>query len=98
MGGPHALVESDCSTVETVIAVVLRNFIPLAIKNKCPMADAVAVASYNCAKVSFRVVEIAIKGVISQHDIGDFAVSIRNIQRNYAGAIGHDAGCQIAII
>src|SRR6185437_7041471 len=98
MGSPHSLVESNGAAVKAVVAIVLRNFIPLTIQNKCAMSDAVAIATYNRAKVCLRVTQIAVKGVISQDHVGDFAVAIRNIQRDNASAIGHDARRQVAIV
>ncbi len=63
--------------METVFTVVLGERVGFAVEHKLRMRDTVSVAAHERAEVSL-VVHVAVDGVVTEDDIGELAVAVRN--------------------
>ena len=99
--GPQLLVEPVRPSVQRVAIVVCRHRVLMAIQRELAVADAVAIAADDRAKVSLlvllRLVYIAFYGVVTEHDIGHLAVAVLRVDRHDARAVIGDLHLEIGI-
>ena len=88
------------AAVQRVAIVVLRNLVGVAVDRKFAAVDAIAVASYDGAKVGLLIGlgRVAFNGVVAQHHVGHLAVAVAGFQRDDARAVVGDAHHEFGVL
>ena len=86
---PNHFVKTLQPTVEVVGAVVGGKGVGVCVEFKLPIANAVAVSTYNSTKIS-RGIFISLERVIAQHNVGDLPVAVWNSDCGNNGTVVDD--------